>query len=55
MPNKKPGERAPTSGQWEIVRNGRGTGVERTVTRGEPLPPTPRPGDRYRLADRTKH
>lgn len=52
---KSPGERAPTSGQWEIVRDGKGTGIERTVTRGEPLPPTPKPGDKYRLADPTKH
>ena len=54
-PNKSPGERAPNSGQWEIVRNGKGTGVERTVTRGEPLPPTPKPGDKFRLVDKTKH
>lgn len=35
-PLRKPGERAQQSGQYEIVRRGRGTGVERTVTRGEP-------------------
>jgi hypothetical protein len=52
---RSPGERAPTSGQWEIVRNGKGTGIERTVTRGEPFPPTPKTGDKYRLADPTKH
>ena len=36
----KPGEKAPRSGQYEIIgsRGGR-TGMERTVTRGEPLPP----------------
>ncbi len=51
----KPGQRAEQSGQYEIVRKGRGTGVERTVVKDEPLPPTPKPGDRYRLADKTKH
>ena len=47
----KPGETAPTSGQYRIV----GERVERTVTRGEPLPPTPESGQKYKLADRTKH
>jgi hypothetical protein len=51
----KPGEKAPVSGQYEIVRHGTKTGVERTVTRNEPLPPTPKSGDRYRLADKTRH
>lgn len=52
----KPGTSAPASGQYEIVgtRGGR-TGVERTVTKGEPLPPTPSQGQTYRIADRTKN
>jgi hypothetical protein len=52
----KPGTKAPASGQYEI-RGPRGasTGKERTVTRGEPLPPTPQPGQSYRIADRTKN
>jgi len=50
-----PGEPAPLSGQFEIVRRGRRTGVERTVVRGEPLPPTPRKRDRYRVTDRTRN
>ena len=52
----KPGQPAPRSGQYEIVgpRGGR-TGAERTVTRREPLPPTPKPGQRYILIDPTKH
>ena len=54
-PLRKPGEKAGRSGQWEIVRRGKGTGIERTVTRGEPLPPPPKTGDRYRLKDPTKH
>jgi hypothetical protein len=52
----KPGQKAPRSGQYEITgpRGGR-TGIERTVTRGEPLPPPLQSGQRYRLADPTKH
>ncbi|QAY60920.1 YjzC family protein [Microbacterium protaetiae] len=51
-----PGDRAPRSGQYEQVgpRGGR-TGHERTVTRGEPLPPTPRSGMGYVLVDPTKN
>jgi len=52
----KSGEKAPRSGQYEITGpRGGGTGVERTVTRGEPFPPTREPGQGYRLADPTKH
>ena len=47
----KPGEKAPDSGQYQNTR----TKNEVTVTRGEPLPPTPKKGDKYRLADKTKH
>ncbi len=52
----RPGESAPRSGQYEQVgpRGGR-TGSERTVTRGEPLPPTPKAGMGYVLVDPTKH
>ena len=50
-----PGEKAPVSGQFEIVRRGRRTGLERTVVRNEPLPPTPRKRDRYRIADRSRN
>lgn len=52
----KPGTIARRSGQYEqIGRYGGRTGNERTVTRGEPLPPTPKPGMRYILVDATKH
>lgn len=52
----KPGNKAPASGQYEIVGSrGSHTGAERTVTRGEPLPPTPKPGQSYMIADRTKN
>lgn len=51
-----PGSKAPHSGQYEIVgpRGGR-TGVERTSTKGEPLPPPRQHGEKYVLVDKTKH
>lgn len=51
----KPGQKAPTSGQYQIIGPRGGKGPERTVTRGEPLPPTPSPGSKYRLVDPTRH
>ncbi|MFZ3208757.1 MAG: hypothetical protein WA140_07960 [Geobacteraceae bacterium] len=52
----KSGSTAPASGQYEIVGpRGGHTGNERTVTRGEPLPPTPKPGQGYVITDRTKN
>ena len=57
MPKRyRPGQKAPASGQYGIVgpRGGK-TGQERTVVKGEPLPPTPEKGQGYRMADRTKN
>lgn len=51
----KPGQKAPTSGQYQIIGPRGGGGPERTVTRGEPFPPTPAPGSKYHLVDPTKH
>lgn len=52
----KPGQTAPRSGQYGIVGpRGGDTGKERTVTKGEPLPPTPRPKQGYVLNDATKN
>lgn len=52
----KPGETAPRSGQYEIIGpRGGETGNERTVTKGKPLPPTPKPDETYKLVDKTKH
>ena len=52
----KPGQTATRSGQYEIIGpRGGPTGKERTVTRGEPLPPTPGPGQSYKLVDPTKN
>jgi len=47
---------APFSGQYEIInRLGNLTGVERTVVKGEPLPPTLVSGQTFRCVDKTKH
>lgn len=56
METLKPGMTAPGSGQYEIVgpRGGR-TGEERTVVRGDRLPPTPKPGQVYINVDPTKN
>lgn len=55
-PRLTSGDRTPRSGQYEIIGpRGGHTGKERTSTRGNPLPPTPKPGQGYRLTDPTKH
>lgn len=52
----KPGQKAPKSGQYEIVGpRGGETGKERTIVRGEPMPPTPQRGQKYIIVDPTKH
>lgn len=49
----KSGEEAPVSGLYELIGpRGGHTGKERTVVRGEVLPPTPKPGMAYRIAER---
>lgn len=47
----KPGTIAPRSGQYQNTTTRR----EVTVTRGEPMPPTPAKGQSYKLVDPTKH
>lgn len=49
----KPGQPAPVSGEYAILgpRGGQ-TKVERTVVRGEPLPPTPSKGSTYVVSRR---
>lgn len=55
-PPLKPGAVTPRSGQYERIgpRGGR-SGEEVTSVEGKPLPPTPGPGQGYRLVDPTKH
>ena len=57
MPERhKPGEIAQKSGQYPIVGpRGADTGNDPTVTKGEPFPPTERPGQRYGTPDVTRH
>lgn len=51
-----PGEKAPASGQYGVVgpRGGK-TGKEVTVVKGEPMPPTPKPGMGYVMNDPTNN
>ena len=52
----KPGEKVPDSGQFEIVGpRGGHTGIERTVTKGEPFPPPLKSGQYFVLTDKTRH
>lgn len=58
MPRKthKPGEKAETSGQYvRLNAQGKSTGKEVTVVKGEPFPPTPKKRQTYRLRDKTRH
>lgn len=52
----KPGQKAPASGQYEVVgpRGGK-QGKEVTSVKGEPLPPTNKTGQKYNLVDSTKN
>lgn len=54
--SNKPGEKADRSGQYGIVgpRGGQ-TNQERTVVKGEPFPPTPKPNQRYVMNDPTNN
>ena len=52
----KPGQKSPQSGQYGIVGpKGSKTGIERTVVKNEPFPPTPKTGQKYVMNDPTKH
>lgn len=53
--NFKPGQKAPMSGQYEILGpRGGHSGIERTVVKNEPFPPTLQSGQTYVLVDKTK-
>lgn len=47
----KPGQKAPVSGQYGI----QGTRTERTGVQGKPLPPTPKPGQKYVVNDPSRN
>lgn len=52
----KPGEKVPASGQYEVVGpRGGSRGREVTSVKDEPFPPTQKSGERYVMADKTKH
>lgn len=52
----KPGNKSPASGQYSVVgpRGGR-INHEVTVVKGEPLPPTKKPGQSYIMVDPTNN
>ena len=52
----KPGQKAPASGQYGVVgpRGGK-LKKEVTVVKGEPLPPTEKPGQTYIMNDPTNN
>ena len=50
----KLGEKAPRSGQYQIVGPRGGKGPERTVVKNVPFPPTLGPKQQYVLVDATK-
>jgi hypothetical protein len=55
MKTHNPGEKAPASGQYEVLgpRGGR-TGKEITMTKGKTFPPS-QEGAQYQIRDRTKN
>jgi len=55
MKKFRPGQEAPFSGQYEMVGpRGGHIGIERTVVKGKPLPPTLSAGQVYKIVDKTK-
>ena len=55
-PTHKPGETVQRSGQYRVVGpRGGDQGREVTVVKGEPFPPSPKPGMGYGKSDKTKH
>ena len=52
----KPGEKSRQSGQYEVVGPRGGTrDREITSVKGNRLPPTQNPNEKYKLVDPTKH
>lgn len=57
MSNKplKPGNEAPKSGQYQEIGPRGAKGREVTTVKGDPLPPTTKPGSTYKLVDTKKN
>lgn len=55
MKNLKPGQTAPKSGQYVTITPSGNKGKEITSTKGNPLPPSSKPGTTYVLVDPTKN
>jgi len=52
----KPGKPAPDSGIYDVIGpKGGKTGKQVVAEKGEPLPPTKKPGEGYKLNQRAKH
>lgn len=52
----KPGSKSPESGQYKVVGpRGGSKGREVTSVKGDRLPPTQNPKEKYILVDPTKH
>lgn len=51
----RPGQIAPKSGQYQEIGPTGDKGHEVTVVKGEPLPPTTKPGCTYTLVDPTRN
>ncbi len=56
QPTLKPGQKSDISGQYELEgpKGGR-LGREATIIKHKPAPPTPGPGMKWALVDKTKH
>jgi hypothetical protein len=52
----KPGEKAPDSGQYgKVGPKGGKRPEEVTIVKDKPFPPTQKPGEKFKLVDKTKH
>ncbi len=52
----RPGTKAEVSGQYKVATaSGKVAGSEYTIAKGDTFPATPRPGQSFRLVDRSKH
>ena len=53
----KPGEKVPDSGIYDVVgpRGGKTGESSRTNVTGERFPPTPQPGQKYVIREKTPH